>query len=163
MSGIKTEHNGYEITYGENSDLWSCWSLGMEASTLTALKTKINQFDVVKRRLSNVPVLYNGYQDSCQPGVATLLDPDGKHVWITLDGANKGSRDERKKVELDRLIPYSPENIAVSVEAARLRDEGYRLQKEGKDLLAALPRMTVADLAGTGAEDLPPVRKRARR
>ena len=151
---IETTHNGKRITYGENSDDWSCGEYDLTAKTLSALKAKINDFDAKERKLGKNGVTLlkvGGYRIMSNKEIfqrvrATLLDkdiePGSNHacVWIThLDG-------QREKVILHSLIIDTPENIATLTEADRLKKEGAATIKRAEKMEADIKRLTVEEI-----------------
>lgn len=158
MSRITTEHNGYEITYGENSDTWSCWALQLEEKTLTKLKDRINKLLADARRIS-VPVIQvtNSWQRDA-PMNAVMLDPDGKSVWCTYPEkqyarfTNRliGEKTRRTKESFESLVLDTPDNRRL-IEAWRSAvEETRRAQEREKAARDAIPRVTAESLKAEG-------------
>lgn len=140
---IEVIHNGHQITYAENEDVWRCWSMNVEAKTLSALKTKLNKLDADARRC-NVPVLvlhhYGCGIDAI--GLATLID--GNEVWVTSKD-RRGSA-ERRKMPMRRILLDTPDNRAAIGIAEARRKEGEAIVKEADAMVSVLPRVTIEDL-----------------
>jgi hypothetical protein len=149
---LQTTHNDHLILYYEHNDEWKCASLDLSAKTLSALKTKINDFDAKERRLGKGVVLihvggrryYSGQMIA--PKVrATMLDKNDLEkyptVWIShLEGG------QREKVGLHSLIVDTPENVAVLVEADRLEKEAKALEKKAEKMRADIKRVSVEEI-----------------
>lgn len=142
---ITTEHNGVEIKYSDNRDLWICPDLDLEAATLSALREKINKVQADARRV-NVPVICLGYYGATIEfaGTATLIDRDGG-VWVT---RNKGKR--RSKMSRDRVLADTPENRAL---IAEIETETKRLEALNKRELERLKLLAKPDFGSIPTED----------
>lgn len=148
MSQIKTEHAGYEIVYSENGDLWRCWNLEVEAKTLSALKTKINQCLAEARRVDNVRVWKLDWSGGPKLYAVTLLDGEA-HAWVSpVDSLDRKGK-TRERADFDKLILDTPENRA-AIEAWRALERASRAAaiaaSEARD---AIPRVTVEALKAT--------------
>ena len=83
---FNTNHNGHQIMYCEQDNIWVCSELKLRAAGLTALKAKINAVEAQERKLGEgVAVINFGYSSlrDCAKARATTLDADGHGVWIT--------------------------------------------------------------------------------
>lgn len=157
MTQIKTEHNGREITYAENQDIWRCWDLEMEASTLSALKAKLDKFDADQRRVAQVPAFRIGsmYERPEKEPVQIVLvvaekdipewhKSEGPQVWV-VPTSKKGSK-SRQKVSLSSLMPDTPE-AAAAYEAFLQASEELRLAQASASIaFKAIPRVSLEAL-----------------
>lgn len=137
-----TKHNEHEISYNEDDNSWRRPSLSVEASSLAALRAKINKIDADARRI-DVPVLFRDYS-GWNRGRATLFEGD-RYVWVS-----QGKT--RRKEGVSGVIFDTTENRAIISEVNK---EVARLQAEVKvqqARLDALPRVTMASLIAAGAE-----------
>lgn len=149
---IETEHNGYKIRYGENSDTWECYDLQLSANTLSALKDKINKTLAQERRLGNIAVLKigHGWHAGADPGVLTALCAEGTAYhkapagWVVF--TDKKGRKKREKVALGELVLDTPEHrkamAAYIAERRRIR----ALEEAADETVKALPRLTPDEL-----------------
>lgn len=141
MSRIEIEYNGFRVAYSENSEVWVCYDLNLEAEKLSGLKAKISKVMAEARRVENVPVIEIGFRNEF--AVVTLLD--GDEVWIMKSGddvSGKRNKTRREKVKMTDLVLDTPENRA-SIEAfekevVRIRN----LEKANRERLASIPRVT---------------------
>jgi hypothetical protein len=136
------KHNEHEVSYHEDDNSWRCPSLSVEASSLAALRAKINKIDADARRI-NVSVLVRDYS-GWNAAQATLFEGD-RSVWVSQGKS-------RRKEAVSGVIFDTPENRAIISEVNK---EVARLQAEVKDQqsrLGALPRVTMASLIAAGAE-----------
>ena len=150
MSQITTEHNGHQIVYAENEDVWRCWGMELEAKTLTALKTKLNAADAAARRVGNVKVIVLSHYGEFSMGVVTLLEGE-KHAWVSprVPGEKVLGRRSRTKVQLDERALDTPV-VRDAVEAWGRAKLAYQAAAQAeRDAKAAIPRATRADLAAT--------------
>lgn len=150
MSQIETEHNGHKITYAENEDVWRCWDMGVEAKTLSAVKTKLKKLDADARRC-NVPVLVLHHY-GCEidaVGVATLIE--GKDVWVT--SKDRRGKTERRKKPINLLLLDTAENRAAIKAASARRKEGEAIIKEADAMVHRLHRVTIDDLKSLPPEE----------
>jgi hypothetical protein len=159
---IEIKHNEHSIRYDESSDLWECRSLEMEEKTLSALKTKINEFDAIERRLGDGVSLFllegaHGYLGLANDIKvrATMLGKeigfgniDG--VWVSHIGSKK-----REKVYLKNLIYDTPRNVMDLRIADDLRKKADELYKESKNMLERIERVTVDGIKKLALETKP--------
>jgi hypothetical protein len=139
---IKTEHNGYEITYSENEDLWRCWTLELEAKTLSALKTKMNKLDADRRRL-DMPQVWHLTYSGPKLKKATLIE-DGA-VWLLAGGDDKRGR-QREKVGLENTVIDTPANRQAIEMYVAAEEVARKAQRTAYEMRQAIPRATAADL-----------------
>lgn len=151
MSQITTEHNGHQIVYAENEDVWRCWGMDLEAKTLSALKTKMNAADAAARRVGNVRVfIIPSYSGDIEEGLVTLLEGDG-HAWVVPPAGKKEVRGRRSraKTEISSLALDTPAAREAIEAWDRAREFSREAAQAERDAKAAIPRATRADLAGT--------------
>jgi len=165
---ITLEYNGRELMFREDDDQWSCHALRLHAKNLTALKRKIDKLDSEARRVSVPAVRLDGHNEGSRVDVVLIAKPKDwdragysgdaynqrvPAVWVLKSG---GNQQERVKVSLGGLAHANEETARSLKEVVRLRAESKRLDKEADAVVAAIPRLTLDDLAAKGAteEDL---------
>ena len=156
---IKIEYGNHEITYREEQDFWVCRALALDASSLKALKAKIDKLDADRRRLPSVPVIFVSFHSTIEQGGergwnATLLTDDGKEVWITKT-AGQGTQRERttrEKRSLSTLVLDTPENRKALAESREAYRRGAELQAQGRAMADMVPRVTEAELRAVAAQ-----------
>ena len=149
---IRIEYHDHQIAYREEKDVWVCRVLSMEASSLAALKAKIDKFDADLRRLPGVPVLFIGSHISPGPSFeewgATLLAEGEKEVWLAKT-KRKGTPAEtkvREKRSLSGLVLDTPENRQALEEAHETYRRGAELQTQARAMQDMIPRVTATEL-----------------
>lgn len=126
---IGTTHMGHDCVLDEERDEWECRALALKARSLKALRTKIDKVDADRRRLGGgIPVLIfnsNRYHGSdITPGMATLLDKDGKGAFVTYTERSRRWQGEwenvetRRKYDVGVLLPRT-DAVTEAVEALR--------------------------------------------
>lgn len=150
MSGNKStdvtdvKHNGYDIRYREDENLWSCHTLDLEARSLKALRQKINEIDAVQRRVDHVKAIkVDRWSGNGRPCVVTLIHDDGE-CWITEHA--RGAYKSRSKVSFNDLVLDNEENRAALVVVKAAKAAAERASKHVETLTKALPRVTRAQL-----------------
>lgn len=147
MSQLSVKHNGFEITYSENEDVWRCWQADVQSPKLSVVKQKLNNIIAADRRLDAVPVIVLGYDDTPVEGVATLLVGE-KGVWVKrmrrVYGTYSRGRNElgRVKEGLDNVILDTPENRALIAEFVRLHEAARNATDAARAAKRAIPRAT---------------------
>jgi len=146
-SRIETEHAGHTISYSENEDVWRCYTLDLEAKTLSLLRQKINTWLNKTRKLgSGVEVWYfsNNWDHKPERVKATSLTDDGQ-VWLALNEKGRYAR-TRTKVPLDKIVMITDENRKLIGEMQKT----YVLKEQAKAAFdaafEAIPRATLASL-----------------
>ncbi|MBN8997958.1 MAG: hypothetical protein J0H54_00830 [Rhizobiales bacterium] len=138
--GISTEHNGFEITYDEASDVWRSERLSLEAPTLSALRRLIDQTNLEARRMDTAAFLLDHSGFSIVPVTVVLADGDGKSAWV-INRVEDPQRVRREKVSLHRLVADTPENrqrlLAWRDASRAIYEEGQRVA----NMRDAIPRM----------------------
>lgn len=157
---METDHNGHLIRYNEADDKWECRELDLTANCLSALKTKINDFDAKERRLGDkgVELLHvdsyrrNWSREDAAVVRATLLDKEidfkGNHALVWITDKDK----QRQKVGLHSLMLNTPENIAVLEKAREIETKANLEIKRAQKMVADIPRMTVDQLKALALE-----------
>lgn len=145
-SKIEVKHGDYEITYSENEDVWRCWSMSLEAKTLSALRAKLNKETAKARRIDAPVVVISRYEGGIEAeGAATLIADGGRSVWVTNGRV-------RRKYDAPRVVMDTPEarelvadvsaeikrlHVAIEAQRARLlslpRPDLSLLPKEDRD------------------------------
>jgi len=157
MADIKTDHNGHEIVYSENQDVWRCWKLDLEAKTLSALRNKINKIDADARRINIEVIRVGSYHQPTSDRVnCTMIDADGESAWVIETKTHKvygvtKTETTRRKVDLRSLAECSPENEALIAEWTRLFREQRDAEARAKAAAEAIPRLTASRLQELGA------------
>lgn len=168
---IETEHMGHPIRYGENSNEWTAPGLDLTASSLSALKTKINQWDAAKRRVSNMPVLTLAHNmahgwgnELFEEATAVLLDADGTSIWVNKPSLRHGVKGDRVKMPFDRVALDNEHNRASLAAVSAKRKLVREIQETIKEIEQGIQRVSPADLLTLDKiADLPEPRKRSRR
>lgn len=146
---IQIKHGEYTIRYSENEDMWNCYDLSLEAPTLSKLKAKINKHDADLRRVENVPVLllapWGGKAESGWQ--VTLIDDDGKSVWVSKAIGSKRDGKARQKVALNTVMLDTPENRRYVEEYQRLVQEESEIAARRRALVEQMPRPKAEDFA----------------
>lgn len=102
MSNLTTYHNGHEVSYNENDDVWTCKALSLRGKSLGALKKKITEHDSMERRLGDKGVKclmlsrYSWRGEKLSEATATMLDQNGSAVWVKGGGDGKDRQKERR-------------------------------------------------------------------
>lgn len=108
---ITTKHNDFEIQYDESGNEWTCSQLQLRASSLAALRVKINKIDADSRRLSVPVIVVSRYGTSVANfGTATLLD--GDDVWVMSEWNGKSRRQKEPLRLVKRDTPEARALIA---------------------------------------------------
>lgn len=163
---IELDYNGRELTFREDLDEWSCQALKLKSKRLSALKRQIDKLDGEARRVS-VAAYRVDHWGASEPVQIVMLakandweslrydeKPEklaGLHnrrvptVWVMIPNGNHAP--ERRKLRLDECFFQTESNVAAMKEAERIATEIKRLEGERKSIIAAIPRLTVEDLA----------------
>ncbi len=167
VSNISTEYRGYKISFGDNSEEWSCSELSFygfpKLSTLKARvdkmlldvrkKSAVSCFEITHRDTSKTPGTIVDYvkmrhdNDYARGYVDGKLPKIAKHVVAVVAQRSNSDRAARGEKDLDGLMPDTPEALAafeVYAEKVRL----YREAGKAADMAyAAVPRVTVEMIA----------------
>ena len=117
MAELKVEHQGFNINFSENEDLWRCYSLGFEHKSLLKLKQKINKWLRERLDKANIVVAFKdrgGWSDFKKATVVGMVNDEPGSFWILID-----AEDRRQKVKITELYPWTDELF----EAMKDRDE----------------------------------------
>src|SRR5580698_7581876 len=106
---LTTEYDGIEISYNETTDEWVATGTGLNAKTLTALKTKLNKLNADERRVGLLPVVKIGYREGERVSVTLIVD--NAYVWVV------GKSGKREKESRTSLVLDTPENLSKLAEA----------------------------------------------
>lgn len=161
MTKITTTHNDRPIHYDETNDEWQCPAVDVKAKTLSALKTKINDFDAKERKLGTGVVLIkiDGYRFRSSKEIApkvraTMLDKEAteNHAAVWISHLSDG---QREKTGIHALALDTPENIAILTEADRIEKQAAADNKRAEKMRADIKRITVDELKAMALEVKP--------
>lgn len=151
---LKTEHQGYQITYSENQDLWTCMELSLEDVSLAKLKAKINKVQLQARKEAATDVLVLQFRGEPIPGKA--IDAKRAHRLGTMEDelkigvmVERGLNDKPSKrwAPLSDLAMPTPETLAAIDEALAASRAVEEASARAKEAWSRIPRATKADLA----------------
>ena len=152
---MKFEHNGFTLTYNDNSDTWSVWELKLEDKSIAKLKQKVNKYVANRIKTANLIVGVTESWDAPKRKQVVSRDANTGEYWVKdLDD------DRRQRVKAEKLFPWTPkideqikayqaktaEGQAILQEARKMLD---KLQKPSKDAIAEM----LLDLAKAPVED----------
>lgn len=170
---LETEHRGYKIRYGENSDEWFCNEAGdgMSAPTLSKLKDKINRMIASQKKKTAVDFLviedsgiignrktlltearmtgYSGPEVSNKGYSSLEKVVTGHKVEAVYVGRKWGKSDERAARRVVNLKDCCPDTDAVRkalAEVNRLGEAAKLADKAHREAIEAIPRLTLADI-----------------
>lgn len=162
------EYKGFQITYGENSDDWSCWDLEFYGGkTATAIKNKIDLHLRKSRKKAELVPVYRISHDGkiSRVHVSTLCekprdprpgyreyDREYGKAWV-IQQADEKSKRQRSKERINDLVPDNPVNVAMLQEFKRRYDAAVAAKKDADDYARSIPRFTYDQLAATGATE----------
>lgn len=163
---LEVEYRGYRIIYSENMDEWTCFDIGRGkgavAPTLSKMKAKVDDYLRSIRKEAAVNCLelhtYGGLK-AFEATIVEYLGPqlDGgawtsrpKHVsghkvaaMAQRDGATRVSRQE---LSLTTLAPIGDATYAAMEEAKRREAILRAAERDLKEAIAAIPRLSLADI-----------------
>lgn len=152
---MKFEHNGFTLSYSDNSDTWMVWELRLEDKSIAKLKQKVNKYVANRLKTANLIVGVNDSYSAPTKKQVVSRDAATGEYWVKdLDD------DRRQRVKADKLFPWTPkideqikayhaktaEGQAILREARKMLDN---LQKPSKDAIAEM----LLDLAKAPVED----------
>lgn len=142
MSRIELDHQGFKITYSENSDKWEVWELRIEAATLSKAKAKINQH--VKDVVKNADLVF-GLLPGWGSGVkkVQLISRDAKipdKFWV-IDGSGRRSCEK-----LSSMTVWSEDIETILEQAEALDKQASALSRQATALRATIKPMTKEQL-----------------
>lgn len=168
---LETNHRGYLIRYSENEDKWRSYDAGdgMEAETLSKLKEKIDRMIAKQKNKTAISFLvldddYNSQKTGVTEAKMTAyLGPqlknksygsvekvvDGHKVEAIYASRKWGKREERaarRAISLTDCCPETQEVHVALAEANRLGMIAKRAAEDHRKAVAAIPRMTLADI-----------------
>lgn len=163
---ITTTHLGHEIAYDEDQDVWECSALILKAKTLTALRKKIDQIDLARRRLPDggVPVCWfeNYSSTSLTHGRAVAIDRDGANAWVIYTtriydhwGRNSRIGEKRTLMGVGALLPFNDKVTALAVQLTLAADKEAAAREATKAARAAVlaNAFTAETLRAAGAPE----------
>lgn len=147
------EHNGHRVSYDEDDNTWECSSLNLSASSLKALRQKINAIDLAVRRVDNVRALHiSSYGSEVEPCIITSI-VDAKNCWTTTVrtrgrrlGGGEYTAKEREQCAFESL---ALDNEDTKLAIARWKRAEAKSREAGNAAEAAkkaIPRLTRAQL-----------------
>lgn len=152
---MKFEHNGFTLTYNDNSDTWSVWELKLEDKSIAKLKQKVNKY--VSNRLKTANLIVGVRSSYGAPKKKQVISRDAKTGEYWVKDLNE---DRRQREKADNLFPWTAkveqtlaayhakcaEGNALLQEASKMLD---KFQKPSKDAIAEM----LLDLAKAPVED----------
>ena len=163
---ITTTHLGHQIAYDEDQDTWECSALLLKAKTLSALRKKIDQLDLSRRRLpgGGVPVCWfeNTYNPKLTYGRAVAIDRDGEKAWVVYEALIRGPWDresrpgeKRAQSAISSLLPVNDKVTALAVQLTIAADKETAAREATKAARAAVlaNAFTAETLRAAGAPE----------
>lgn len=166
---IEVEHRGYKIHYAENGDVWRCWDLNgkdAENAALSKVKQAIDRV-LLKERKENAVTCYEISSGSSFSAIeAQIIEYIGPKIerpyrrdmsripkqvtGHTVKAVAKRRMNDRASAQNGELRGYAPMTPEVEEAIARAeyaKGELNAARKRYEDVLNAIPRMTLADIA----------------
>jgi len=168
---LETEHRGYKIRYGENSDEWYSSDAGdnMTAPTLSALKTKIDRMIAKQKKNTAIDAMvldvslsvisnekttainakltaYVGPELAKRGGISSGQQVTGHKVETIYVATRWGKADERparRVISLSNCCPIGPATDAAIEEANRLGEIAKQAVQQHRKAIDAIPRLTL--------------------
>lgn len=154
---IKVTHNGHEIKYHEESNVWRCDKMRLEDRSLAALRTKLNEEDRDDRRLADIHAVYLSHGEETVV-VITLVETSRYSVMgYPVDGDKK----RRESFSLSSLVLVNEKNeslLARHRETLKARDDAQAALTTAR---AALPHPTIEQLQKMSAKAKPSKKAKA--
>lgn len=139
MARIELQHQGFDIYYGENDDLWHCTHLRIEAKTLSKAKQKINEH--VRNALKTIDLQFGLIEWSNVKKVQIVgRDATTGQFWVM------GEDGRRSREKLEKLTPWSDDIQAKLDEAERLGKEANALLRQSREIKESIKPFTGEDL-----------------
>lgn len=139
MDRIIVKHQGFEIIYGENSDMWECFTLKMSAGKLSVIKSKINQYAKKRLMTANIILGYKDYGNLIRVQVVSRDTSSGKFWCIRLDTNSRFLADPKNFVHWDAELEEKLRRIE------KLKDEARSLSSEASNLEKSITCMAEDD------------------
>jgi len=137
MENIKVEYMGFEISYSEEREVWSCevTSAHYEKQTLKECKKMIDDFLKKEKSFERYPAYKKSWNDGLiQIDITSVCSDDPKYYWtITKDGKNN-----REKTRKDNLFQMNTENTNIINSINNIELDISKLGKEKKELFNKL-------------------------
>jgi hypothetical protein len=137
MENIKVEYMGFEISYREDREIWSCEvaSAHYEKQTLKECKKKIDDFLKKEKSFERYPAYKKSWNAGLiQIDITSVCSDDPKYYWtITKDGKNN-----REKTRKDNLFQMNTENTNIVNSITQIELDISKLEKEKKELFNKL-------------------------
>ena len=138
MAEIKITHQGFDITFAENENIWRCWKLNIENENLSKLKQKINKHISVALKTMNIDcAVLDKYGVSCsndiQRGKIISRDARTGEFWVV-----KGANERRERVDGKFLRPWSSEIEDKIASARALHEEARRYNREATVIIQSI-------------------------
>lgn len=138
MTRIEVEHQGFKITFGDNTDTWSCWDLDLEHAKLSVLKTKINQYVKDKLKSASVIVGKPEWNNVTKLQIISRDNASGKFWCIDV---GSGASNRRQLVSASNLIYWDDELQDKLSKAKDYEDEGAKWLKKARDIRESIKKL----------------------
>jgi hypothetical protein len=150
---VTVEHKGMSIRWSDNEDQWTCMEMGASSPSLSSIKRKIDAFRRKERKGASVAALYlSNYGSRSMPcEIVEYLGKKGngsfqreKVATIRSSVSDKPSRNEdnMSDIALDNDV-----NRASVEQAKLLSDRASELEKQAREIMSSIPRITRDDIA----------------
>lgn len=156
---VSTTYKSHVIVYNEDGNNWRTnGDIDLTASSLTALKKKIDELETVERRLGKgVELIYLGQRYGTKEIApicrATMLDNEDleryPRVWVS--HADK----TREKVGFHALCLKTQENVDALTKADELDKQAAAIRKQAEATRAGIKRITVDQIKALALETKP--------
>lgn len=145
-----TEHNGFVIDYDENADVWRVVAPLMEATTLSALRTKIDEAARAERRLSvkALRLVSGGYDKPPEVQTVTVTLLAAPSSGPATEAYIKDAKGERSKVRIASLYPDTPEARAAIIAflaASKEKDEATERERVARLAIPAFSALALIE------------------
>jgi hypothetical protein len=150
MSVFSEKIGDWDVCYDEDEDLWKAgpgFDRNLTAKSLKALRVKLAKIEQAERRLDSVSVLLLegwGRAGETLEAKAVLL-ADDRSVWVL---TQEGRTEQRRKVDLTRVIPDRDEEREAIQKARRLYAEAEEIKTKADTILHNIRRHTAVTLKG---------------
>lgn len=150
MGVLETVYKGHKIIWSDNGDNWYCSSMALENVSLAKLKQAIDKEYLKERKAASVPcILLN--QNSGSFDEMTIIEKvdDTRYDTNRVAVLGKvGDRNVRQLMRLANLTPDSPAARSAIENWLGERALAVAASRRATAAFDAIPRMTLADIAG---------------
>lgn len=167
MNSPQIKYRGHVITFGENSDEWSCLDLGpgFANASLRKVKASIDKMYLDQRKKAAVACfeLRGGYSDrppdAVEGSIIEYVGPVAKMSYRSSDPASEGhkvavvakrhgrERAARAEAEISDLMPDTPEAHAALAEAEAAHEKARIAFAIFREAFNRIPRISPEDIA----------------